>query len=279
MEAKDILVALSLKYEGDYEKMLSDIRKKVPLTKEEKERGQRETKSMVVSIVDSDYPSCFRSCYQPPLLLYYYGNLSLLEKPYRLTAIGTRHPSVYQSETCYSLLSQAEERMKDKMIVVSGMAIGLDQQCMLAAMDRGAPVVSVIGSGIDKPFPSENQGLYEYCKSGKGLVLSEYPIHCSAKPENFLFRNRLLAGISNVLFVGGGKSHSGTSVTVRYALEEGKDVLALPCNIGGDDLTNSLIKDGASPVLDTNDILEALFSAYGIDEEMKRVLSTSKKSA
>lgn len=272
MTAREVLLALAVKHQGDYGKMFSDIKKIVPLTEEDKQKAKSETKANYLTIIDADYPECFRNAYQPPLLLFYYGNIDLLFKPYRLTAIGSRHPDVYQSQTCYSLISNVEETMHKKAILVSGMAIGLDQQCMLAAKDAEAPIISVIGSGIDNPFPSDNQGIYEYCKSGKGLVLSEYPGMTQAQPEHFLFRNRLLAALSKVLFVGGGKLHSGTSVTVRYALDEGKDILALPCNISGNDLTNSLIKEGADPVLEAMDLIEPLLSNYGYDEEMKKIL-------
>ena len=85
------------------------------------------------------------------------------------------------------------------------MAKGIDQAGMKAAMDVGAPVISVIGSGTDNPDPKDNAGIYEYCKSGKGLIMSEYPNTAKAAPNNFVFRNRLLAALSDITFVGGGK--------------------------------------------------------------------------
>jgi DNA processing protein len=89
-------------------------------------------------------------------------------------------------------------------------------------------------------------------------VVSEYPALGKAKPENFLFRNRLLVGLSETVFVGGGKNRSGTSSSVRIAIENNKEIMALPCNITGDDLTNSLIADGARSVLCAKDIVECL---------------------
>jgi DNA processing protein len=141
------------------------------------------------------------------------------------------------------------------------MAYGLDQVCMKAAMRVGAPVVSIIGSGIDLPYPSENDGLYDYCKSGKGLVISEYPLTREAQPKNFIFRNRLLAACSPIIFVGGGKNLSGTSATVRMALERGKEITALPCNVTGNDLSNTLIKDGATSILSSEDLIKELMES------------------
>jgi DNA processing protein len=131
-------------------------------------------------------------------------------------------------------------------------------------MSVKAPIISVIGSGIDNPYPSDNDGIYDYCKSGKGLVISEYPGKVSAKPENFLFRNRLLSSLSEVMFVAGGKNRSGTSSSVRLALEDNREILALPCDITGDDLTNSLISDGALSVLSASDLVNSLKERYNL---------------
>lgn len=273
MNADDVLLALSVKREGNYSLMISDIKKKVPLTHEEMQAARDLTKANFLTIVDHEYPSCFTMIENPPLILYYYGNFDLLNKPYRLTVVGTRQPTVYQEDTTYKMIQEVEEKTKNRVIICSGMAKGIDQAAMKAAMDVGAPVISIIGSGIDNPYPSENQELYEYCKSDKGLVLSEYPLSQQAKPENFLFRNRLLAAVSQVLFVGGGKSHSGTSATVRYALDDNRDVYALPCNVSGNDLTNSLIQEGAYSALSSMDLIEGLISSYGLGDDMKSLLS------
>lgn len=260
--AKEVLLALSLKYDGNYEKIVDEIKNKTNrFPKDEMEKWKGNIKSNVVTIVDDNYPQCFKTIFSPPIVLYYYGNLSLLEKTYKITCIGTRKPTLYQTDTCYNFIKEAIKAFDNDLVVISGMAHGLDQTFMRAAMELNAPVVSIIGSGIDNPYPKVNDGLYEYCKSNNGLIISEYPNELQAKPENFLFRNRLLAGGSEILFLGGASLHSGSQATVRYAVDLGKEIVALPCNVTGDDLTNYIIKDGAGMILSSNDLIYEIKSA------------------
>ena len=260
--AREVLLALSYHFDGDMFHMITAIRKKsVRVTDEDVLESMKKTKSMFVDICSGDFPDCFKTVDNPPLLLYYYGDLSLVSQPLRVTCVGTRNPNIYQSSTVYNLVKDAEAHFDNRLVVISGMAYGLDQAAMKAAMDVNAPVVAIIGSGIDNPYPTDNQGIYDYCKSGKGLILSEYPADLSAKPSNFIFRNRLLAAASDITFIGGGKKASGTNTTVRFALNMGKDVMALPCNITGDDLTNSIIADGAEVVLDSQSFIQYIEEA------------------
>ena len=256
--AREILLTLSFKYKGDWMKVYEAIKKKEPIKDEEKKEAIDKTKANFVTLVDPDYPEFLKTISQPPFLFYYYGDKSLLLEKYRLTVVGTRHPSLYQTEKVYSLLAEAEKRLNNKIVVVSGMAIGVDASGMRAALACGGKYIGILGSGIDNPYPTANEDLYKLAKQGKGLIISEYPLAEEAKPQNFLFRNRLLAAFSDVLMVGGGKNKSGTSVSVKYALDFNKEVLALPCNVTGDDLTNSLIQDGARSVLGVDDIISAL---------------------
>ncbi len=263
LTVRQVLVALSLHYEGNYKLMFDEIaKKKHSLSTAEMEKlSKTAMKSMVCDCTSEDYPVCFKGSTYPSMIFYYYGNLSLLNEKYRITCVGTRKPNLYQNETCYRFLRQAEEKFQNRLVVVSGMAQGLDQTFMKAAMEMNAPVVSIIGSGIDNPYPEDNDGIYDYCKSGKGLVLSEYPLDIKAQADHFLFRNRLLAAASPILFVGGGKRKSGTFASVNYALEGGKSVAALPCNVTGDDLTNLIIKEGATPILDADDLVKEIKEA------------------
>jgi DNA processing protein len=263
LRSRQVLFALSLHFEGDYEKMFDEIaHKRRCLGNDEIEELSRTKMDCDYCVItEENYPDSFKQCMKPPLIFYYYGNLSLLKSKHRITCVGTRAPNLYQTETCYRMIQEMEDKLDNQVVVVSGMAKGLDQTFMKGAMDKGAPVVSIVGAGIDEPYPKENDGIYDYCKSGKGLILSEYPLKTKAKPENFLFRNRLLAAASDVLFIGGAKKRSGTSSTLSYALEFGKNVCALPCNISGDDLTNQIIKDGADLILDADDLVREVSEA------------------
>lgn len=245
----DILLSISYKCKGEYDRMLEILQKKEKVTIEDATEARANVRSFYIHLLSDRYPEELKSVNKPPLVLYYYGNLELLKYKYKLTCIGTRTPTLYQSETSFDLISAAEDHFNNELVIISGMAYGLDQMYMKAAMDKNAPVISIIGSGIDNPYPEDNQGIYDYCKSGKGLVLSEYPCNTSAKKENFVFRNRIIAALGNATFVAGGKRRSGSSTTVHLALELGKEILALPCNITDDDLTNQLIECGATPII------------------------------
>ena len=262
-KGRELLLALSYMHQGEWKEMYEDIYQHRPLSQEEIDEAKRNITTPYVTILDEDYPEPLKQSYYPPFLLYYYGNLDLLKKKYRLTAIGTRTPTLYQSDTSYSLLKEVEEHFHNDLVILSGMAKGIDQSCMRAAMDQNAPAVSILGSGIDYPYPKENNGLYDYCKK-EGLILSEYPLDSRPKPEHFVFRNRLLATLSMVVYCGGGKNRSGSMSTIQKAIEAGREICCLPCNVTGDDMTNSLLKDGASSILCASDLIEVLESRYGI---------------
>lgn len=256
LSSNDLLLFLSLHHEGEWQKIYEDVKKKTRYTIDEILAAKEKVSSPYITVTDPKYPRKLKGIYQPPFLLYYYGDLSLLERPRTLSCIGTRSPNLYQSDTVYRLIREVEQKTESDTVIVSGMAIGLDSSALRAAMEENAPIIAVIGSGIDKPYPECNRDIYEYCKEGKGLVLSEYPLMSKPKPNHFIFRNRIVTGLSPTLFVGGGKKRSGSATSVRFATDQGKDVMALPCNITGDDLTNTIIQAGAIPVLSSEDLID-----------------------
>lgn len=270
--AREVLLTISYQKKGRWEEIYSHIKEKKPISKEETLEAFAKTQANFITIVDSEYPNSLKGIFKPPFVLYYYGNPSLLNEPYRLTAVGSRNPTIYQNDTSYRLIKELENSMEKKVVIVSGMAKGIDATMMKAAKDTGSPIISVIASGIDKPYPKENDGIYDYCKEGKGLVLSEYPLDTEAKPQNFLFRNRILAALSPSMFIGAGKKKSGTNNSVYWAMSFGKNILTLPCNQNLDDpeLTNELLKQGAEPVLSSNDLKLELLQTGKIEMAGKK---------
>lgn len=257
-KARDIVLALSVKCRGEWKDIYDIIEKKKRISDEEIQDALRNLNSSFVCITDDSFPDCVKSVYQPPFLLYYYGNYSLVSRKRKLAAVGTRTPSEYQEKMTKKLIGETIDHFEGDVVIVSGMANGLDSIAMRQAMRRGTPIIGILGSGIDNPYPENNRDIYDYCRDGKGLILSEYPTTIEPLPQHFTFRNRLIAAVGDVCFIDGGKIRSGTASTARQALELGKDILALPCDISGDDLTNSLIKDGAHSVLDAMDIVQSL---------------------
>lgn len=258
---REIIHYYALKHKGDWDKIYDSIIEKDKVDEDEyKCLCSNQTKYL--TILDNDYPDSLKRIFHPPFCLFYYGDISLLKYNLRISSIGTRTPTKYQSQYTYKLLYEVEEFFKSKVAIISGLAKGLDLTSMLAGMNTKSPLIGVLGNGIDVIYPKESTEIYNYCKSKKGLLLSEYPSNTSPTHDSFIKRNRIIASLSEILFVGGGKNKSGSSTTVRFALDNNKEIMALPCNNTGDDLTNTLISEGAELVLSSQDLISRIKEIY-----------------
>jgi DNA processing protein len=260
-DKREILLALSFKHKGNWDKIYADLEDKVAPTDEEIVDAKMKLTSNYVTFFDDEYPDYLKrqGVFRPPLVLYYYGNISLLNSKNRVACVGSRYPKLYQLDKTYELVLEACKTLNGNMTVVSGMAVGIDRASMLAAIYGGGNVIAVLGGGIDYIYPTISENIYEFCKNSKrGLVISEYPINTSPEPSNFVFRNRLIVEFSNLIFIGGARSKSGTATTASLALSRNKEIYALPCNADGDNLTNSLIKDGCGVILSVSDLVDAI---------------------
>lgn len=257
LQAKDILIALSYYYKGDWESIYKHITNNKPIDEAIKVEAYKNTKSSVITILDADYPNVLSETYHPPFVLYYYGNLNLLNNDYKLGVVGSRQVSSYGIEITNDIIKDLYE-MSNKVVIVSGMAKGIDATAMRQAIKENGEVIAILGSGIDNPYPNECKDIYEYCKTQKGLVISEYPNMTKPLKEHFPFRNRLIASFSNSILIPEAKIKSGTSITIRYALERGLDINVVPHRVSFDNLNNKLIKDGALLCEDGKDVFESL---------------------
>jgi len=253
-EARDILINLSLQYQGDWEKIYEVIRNKKPHGSwEEYDERKAAIKSKIITILDDDFP--FKHASKPPFVLYYYGDITLLKDPSQnVSYVGSRKISAYGKKMAHDIASDLASAGKR---IISGLARGIDAEATRAALDNGGKAVAILGSGIDLCYPSENEGLYERLKH-EGLIISEYPLFTSPRPEYFLKRNRLVAAASNLIIVGEARKRSGTLVTVSYALEAGKDVACIPFHADEESSCNELIKQGAYLIESATDALAIL---------------------
>lgn len=204
---------------------------------------------------DAAYPEAFRTLPDPPYLLFAIGNLDLLAAP-GIGVVGTRLPTDYGQRIAIKL---SGELARAGLSIVSGMARGIDSAAHAAALDAGGTTVGVLGHGIDRVYPPENARLFSRVAE-RGLLLTELAPGEEPNAGNFPRRNRLIAALSlGVLVVEMGEK-SGAQHTVTYALEQGKDVFAVPGPIGSPQSagTNQLLKDGARLVTSAADILEEL---------------------
>lgn len=207
----------------------------------------------VLTLSSPDYPPRLAAIADPPAVLYVQGDVSLLRAPLLIGMVGTRRPSAYGVEAARFLGRQLAAA---GAVLVSGLADGLDSEAHAAALAVGRPTVAVLGTAIDQTYPARNAGLRQKI-AADGAVLSEYPIGTRGQGSYFVLRNRLIAGLSRGLLVTEARRRSGTMSTVRYALEEGRDVFAVPGSIFSplSEGTNWLLQQGAAPVTGAADLL------------------------
>lgn len=210
----------------------------------------------ITTIYDKNYPKNLRYIYNPPKVLYYKGDL--LESDYlSLSIVGSRKATNYG---VWAAMKFANELSKIGITIVSGMAQGIDTYAHKGALDSGGRSIAVLGSGIDIIYPYCNKNLY-YELVDKGAVLSEYFIGTKPFHYNFPRRNRIISGLSLGVVVIEAKEKSGTLITVEHAIEQGKEVFAVPGNINSifSKGTNRLIKEGCKLVTDIEDIIEEIY--------------------
>jgi len=205
----------------------------------------------VMTILDECYPACLKNLAQPPYVLYYKGDLSLL-KQLSVSVVGSRNITAYaktMTETLIGALSR-------KAVIVSGLAKGIDA-CAHEAGLKGVSTIAVLGCGIDRIYPYENKDLYERI-SKKGLILSEYPGQVSPMKHRFPWRNRIVAALGKALVVMQADLKSGSMITVTQALNLGKDVYTIPYDLSCPEGRgcNLLIQQGAMMILSEEDLLE-----------------------
>jgi len=198
------------------------------------------------------YPVLLRHISNPPYALYYRGCIECLEEP-AIAVIGSRVASYYGKNTARKLGRELAAR---GITVVSGLARGIDAEAHRGALESGQ-TVAVLGSGLDVVYPPENERLYNEI-TGKGAVISEFSRHTRPEPGNFPMRNRIISGLCRGVVVVEAQAKSGALITADFALEQGRDVFAVPGPINSKTSagTNNLIKQGAKLITCCEDITE-----------------------
>ncbi len=212
----------------------------------------RETGTTLVTLGDAGYPQPLRNIFDPPVVLFARGNIELLQT-LMIGVVGTRRPTPYGvavAERLSADLAQAG------LTIVSGMARGIDTSAHRGALSVNGRTIAVLGCGADIVYPSENRRLAAEIVA-KGLIVSEFPMGAVAFPQNFPIRNRIISGVSSGLLVVEGAQYSGSAITAKLALDQGREVFAVPGNITSKMSwgPNLLIKQGAKLVQDWNDVV------------------------
>jgi DNA processing protein len=204
---------------------------------------------------DPRFPSVLKEIFDPPVVLYAHGDVNLLERTC-VAVVGSRKPTPYGSAVAVRLGADLAGR---GAVIVSGMARGVDTCAHRGALDAGGKTVAVLGCGIDQCYPSENRKLKAQIEQS-GLVLSEFPMGTFAAPQNFPIRNRIISGVSLGVVVVEAAQYSGSLITARLAIEQDREVFAVPGAITNKNSwgPNTLIKQGAKLIQDWKDIVEEL---------------------
>ena len=203
----------------------------------------------LINYLHKYYPANLKNIYDMPVVLYAIGNMERLREK-SVAIVGTRHCTEYGKNVAREL---AKNVATNNINIISGLAKGIDSEAHIGANGN---TIAVLGSGINVIYPKENINLAKDIIHKGGIILTEYPI--GEKPErlNFPNRNRLISGIAEVVIVVEAKERSGSLITADFALEQGKEVYAVPGNITSPTSkgTNQLIYDGATPIININDI-------------------------
>ena len=210
----------------------------------------------IITIYDKEYPDKLKVIYDPPVVLYVKGNKNILNDK-SIAIIGCRMCTKYgeniSKEIAYNL-------SLNNINIISGLAKGIDSFAHKGSLDANGKTIAVVGCGLDRVYPEENRGLFKSIIENNGAIVSEYIIGTKPIAKNFPKRNRIISGLADSVIVVEAREKSGTLITVDFALEQGKNIYAVPGNIDNQNSygTNDLIKQGAKAITNIRDVLEDL---------------------
>jgi len=230
----------------------------------------------IITLPEKNYPSLLKEIYRPPALLYWKGNLKALSN-FSIAIVGTRKPTAYGKQVVSEIASGVA---RAGVTVISGLALGIDGTAHEAVLEQKGKTVAILGSGLDIIYPRLHQRLAEEIIERKGLLLSEFPLGTPPLKQHFPYRNRIISGLSlGTVIIEAGKK-SGALITARYALEQNREVFAVPGSIYNKNSQgpNNLIKMGAKVVTQAEDILEALDIKKAVSfQKIEKIAADSKE--
>lgn len=226
------------------------------------------------------YPPLLRHVYSPPEKLYVRGRVEVLRHPHLLAVVGSRRANLYGKQACEMLLPPL---VRSGIVLVSGLAHGIDSLAHQACVENKQPTIAILGSGIDDNsiYPRTNHKLVRAIIEHGGAIVSEYPPGTAAHPGRFPVRNRIVVGLCKAVVIVQAAEKSGSLITARLALENNRDLYVVPNPITSDLSVgvNNLLKDGATPITSTRDLLQIfnLAPAVSLDMQPSLILSTAQQ--
>jgi DNA processing protein len=243
------------------------------------ELARLEEKGIWLMVWDSPrYPRYLREVPNPPPLLFCQGELRESDQ-WAVAVVGTRRLTAYGKQVTHELVSGL---VRSNVTIISGLAKGIDSVAHQVAVEMGGRTIAVLGSGLDNIYPAQNRRLADRILDGHGAIISEYALGVRPEAKNFPPRNRIISGLSLGVIVIEAGSRSGAPITANFALDQNREVFAVPGNINSpaSKCSNRLIQQGAKPVLDVEDILEELNLTMVLEQvAVQRVVPDSAEEA
>lgn len=255
---RELLIYLAIIHHGDYHRMMRAIYERDYPDYLTMKKVVDALECKTITYVDIDYPEYLKKIQFAPLVIFYRGDISLIYPENfcnNLGVVGTRHPTEYGIIATRDIVA----KVVHKLNIVSGLALGIDGIAQRMAVDSGGKTIGVLGSGFSNMYPLENYKLMEDIVASGGLVISEYPPDTPPAQNHFPFRNRIISVLSKMILVTEAYEKSGTSITVGFALGEGKTVMCVPYPITTENsFCNQLIYEGALIIRGADDVLELM---------------------
>lgn len=234
-KARQDLIAIAIRHQGDWNSIYADIQAKAIPSEEELAKAENVD---CITMLDSEYPNSLKQGFKPPFVLFYKGDKTLLNDTNIIAVVGGHNPKERIVNFTEKFVSSRNET------IINGLSLGIATKGLETALKNGNKVIAVLGSGIDNCYPTQNKALYNEIAL-KGLLISEYPFDTEPLPVNFPMRNRIIANLSNKVCVMEMKKQSGTMVLINFALQNGKDIYIVPDIEEEDNAANQLIDEGA----------------------------------
>lgn len=255
IETRDILIYFAIKYNGDFNKMFNAIQSKedLGLAKEELEVKLSKVNSKVLTILDVDYPSCLKHAYRPPLVLFYHGDLSLINNPKCLSVVGSNISKSYGEDVAMKVI----EDMPKDVTILARTCEHISKRTLEKAIDVGLKTVCVLDAGVNYSSPNISGSLYKELKTNH-LIISEYPDVTEPSHDSTIRSNEVLTGLSKVLVFAQVVEKTPSTIAMNLALSNQKEIYVAPTSIFDKTYNNRLICEGAAPFIGVQQIVEDL---------------------
>lgn len=254
MNAREMLIYFAIKYQGNFQDIYRALILKEEADPYAFEGYMKHVKCKILTFLDPEYPDYLKQSYKPPFVLFYYGDISLIQDMNKnLAVVGSRDADQQTLLNVHSLV----EEVSQKLNIVSGLARGIDATAHWGAIEGGGKTIAVLGCGIDVCFPTCNQTLYDEIKAHH-LIISEYFNYIPPLAEHFPWRNRIIVALSRGTLLGAANHRSGSQITGNLTMAVNKELMVLPSSDIKNSFCDLLIQEGCPVVLNADDIYHYL---------------------